>query len=327
MTIVCRGTVFNVHSKVICPKSQYLDLACNGLFAEAISRRIDLSEEDPEILCIVIFHLYTDTLSPSIGPDFFLGNNNELPPSLSTRIALYKCAEYLSIEGLKKDILEQAVPCATARDDGIAHVLTSVYESTHPDDSYFALRGATNRMCFEHYIGTGNVDEAALRVGLEYEPAFWSMLAAFAGSLPPRVLDVNQARELAGFCWMKLRRHEWTDDGKAAVLHLMVWWDERLGEQCECQCKELLWLTTRIQQDGTCSFDLACSRASWCKSEKQRCIESEPTNTVVQARCSEVREHGQSDLSHVFLENNPIVATASPPRARQFLARGCKAAR
>ncbi|KAF7560163.1 hypothetical protein G7046_g4000 [Stylonectria norvegica] len=71
ITIHCRGCEFKAHRAVVCTQSSFFDKAFDGGFKEAISRVIELLEDDPYILQLLLEFLYTgsytDGVNPSLG--------------------------------------------------------------------------------------------------------------------------------------------------------------------------------------------------------------------------------------------------------------------
>lgn len=61
-TIVCQQDTFNVHRTIIFGHSQFFDSAINGTFKEGIERKLDLSNEDPAALSMVLWFIYAGQL-------------------------------------------------------------------------------------------------------------------------------------------------------------------------------------------------------------------------------------------------------------------------
>lgn len=58
LTIKCQGKTWKCHQAIICPQSKPLAAALNGSFKEATTREIDLEEEDPDIVKLMLDFLY-----------------------------------------------------------------------------------------------------------------------------------------------------------------------------------------------------------------------------------------------------------------------------
>jgi hypothetical protein len=57
--IVCGGREFHVHRVIICPRSSYFRLMCKENFKEGITKRLELTDEDPDVFQAVLTFLYT----------------------------------------------------------------------------------------------------------------------------------------------------------------------------------------------------------------------------------------------------------------------------
>lgn len=61
-TIICQQETFNVHRTLILGHSKFFDSVINDTFKEGIERKLDLSNEDPAILSMVLWFIYTGQL-------------------------------------------------------------------------------------------------------------------------------------------------------------------------------------------------------------------------------------------------------------------------
>lgn len=59
-TIVCGGSEWKVHRVILCAQSQYFRVICKECYWEGTSRRLELKEEDPDVIQAVLSFLYTD---------------------------------------------------------------------------------------------------------------------------------------------------------------------------------------------------------------------------------------------------------------------------
>ncbi|KAH9434506.1 hypothetical protein MCOR02_006507 [Pyricularia oryzae] len=62
LIITCKGRTFNVHRMILSAQSGFFRGACTGNFKEAFTGRIDLPEDDPDILEILIEYIYRGQL-------------------------------------------------------------------------------------------------------------------------------------------------------------------------------------------------------------------------------------------------------------------------
>ncbi|KAG7002071.1 hypothetical protein G7Y79_00029g063670 [Physcia stellaris] len=58
LTITCQGREWLVHRSVVCAQSRFFAAACDGEFEEARSGKVDLAEEYPDIVELVVGYLY-----------------------------------------------------------------------------------------------------------------------------------------------------------------------------------------------------------------------------------------------------------------------------
>jgi hypothetical protein len=58
-TIACEGREFKVHRCFIAAHSKFFDKACSGMFTESQQRRIDLKEDDPSMVELMVRFFYT----------------------------------------------------------------------------------------------------------------------------------------------------------------------------------------------------------------------------------------------------------------------------
>lgn len=62
LTITCQGETFKVHRAVVCPRCKFFEACCEGGFKEAKERVIDLPEDDPKAVKLMLDWLYTYNL-------------------------------------------------------------------------------------------------------------------------------------------------------------------------------------------------------------------------------------------------------------------------
>ncbi|KAH7200937.1 hypothetical protein BKA60DRAFT_500127 [Fusarium oxysporum] len=65
LVISCGKDQYRVHKAIICPRSHFFKAACDGKFKEAQTGTIDLPDEDPVAVRMMIEYLYHDTYAPA----------------------------------------------------------------------------------------------------------------------------------------------------------------------------------------------------------------------------------------------------------------------
>ncbi|KAL7756499.1 hypothetical protein ACKLNR_013492 [Fusarium oxysporum f. sp. zingiberi] len=65
LVISCGKDQYSVHKTIICPRSHFFKAACDGKLKEAQTGTIDLPDEDPVAVRMMIEYLYHDTYAPA----------------------------------------------------------------------------------------------------------------------------------------------------------------------------------------------------------------------------------------------------------------------
>ncbi|KAF5689982.1 amino acid transport gap1 [Fusarium denticulatum] len=65
LTITCGKYQYRVHKAIICPRSNFFKAACDGKFKEAQTGKVDLPDDDPAAVRMMIEYLYHDTYVPA----------------------------------------------------------------------------------------------------------------------------------------------------------------------------------------------------------------------------------------------------------------------
>ncbi|KAF5594759.1 hypothetical protein FPCIR_4773 [Fusarium pseudocircinatum] len=65
LTITCGKDQYRVHKAIICPRSNFFKAACDGKFEEAHTGEVDLPDDDPAAVRMMIEYLYHDTYVPA----------------------------------------------------------------------------------------------------------------------------------------------------------------------------------------------------------------------------------------------------------------------
>ncbi|KAJ0124218.1 Uncharacterized protein HZ326_31364, partial [Fusarium oxysporum f. sp. albedinis] len=67
LVISCGKDQYRVHKAIICPRSDFLKAACDGEFKEAQTGTIDLPDDDPVAVHMMIEYLYHNIYAPPAG--------------------------------------------------------------------------------------------------------------------------------------------------------------------------------------------------------------------------------------------------------------------
>jgi hypothetical protein len=70
LVVSCKGKEYHVHKAVLCPRSDFFAAACREGFKEGREARIDLPEDDPRIVEIMVFYFYHLDYMNGFGNDF-----------------------------------------------------------------------------------------------------------------------------------------------------------------------------------------------------------------------------------------------------------------
>ena len=278
LTLICQGIEFKVHRDVVCPKSLFLNAACTGPWREALSGRVEFPEEDPDILSLVIHFLYTDDFKFSIAPDFWdeicSGNLpapltavferngvnlvDDLLLSISTKVHVYRCADYLGIDRLKQRVAENIVRTVPSVINlaGFDEILNLIYKHTDTDD--LQLRLAVTRLCVDHYLDITCSNEAAGNVIAYNEPEAWIVAEALLGKLRRAMPTPGLRPHYLTRLIRNYRRQQLTGIGPSNAL--AAFRRDDMPASCgtpNCRPRGHVFLTTRIHEKNA-------SARIWC---------------------------------------------------------------
>jgi len=200
--------------------------ACGGQFEEAESGRVKFPEENPGILGRAVFYLYTNEYEGPKTPIFFMqmpriaeletemlqslhqsndDNDHDLMDELTIHALVYKCADMLGIEDLKKEASERFLAGSSkalkGKLKGFEQPLEVMYESTRADDQDLRLH-VTSLCVKEHAVVEPRKE--IVEIILRHDPNVWNIavpLLKKAGkdAVQRYVGKLNKARE-CGTC-------------------------------------------------------------------------------------------------------------------------------
>ncbi|KAK3290210.1 uncharacterized protein B0H64DRAFT_349875 [Chaetomium fimeti] len=146
LVISCRGKEHHVHKAIVCMQSEFLAVACRAGFKETQEGKIDLPDDDPQLVHIMVHYLYhfdydTKPQDKGIGFDGSVTNRDETDTNepvtnvLVTHAKVYALAEKYLIRGLKV-VAQRHFKAATTSVtlDGFLQAISEVYSSTIGDD-------------------------------------------------------------------------------------------------------------------------------------------------------------------------------------------------
>ncbi|KAI1501422.1 BTB/POZ protein [Biscogniauxia marginata] len=109
LTISCDGRDHQVHKAIVCPRSEFFAAACRGAFEEERKATINLPDDDPQLVDIMVqylYHLDYNTPSPAGRANKpshakLTRKYRELTSDLVTHVMVYALAKKYDIRGLK----------------------------------------------------------------------------------------------------------------------------------------------------------------------------------------------------------------------------------
>ncbi|OBT81823.1 hypothetical protein VE02_09157 [Pseudogymnoascus sp. 03VT05] len=81
LTIICGDKTWNAYRLVVCTKSSFFRQACAGNFQEAVSGVINLEDENPLAVKLMVDFLYSD--------DYDMDIDEELPPGSTSELCMH----------------------------------------------------------------------------------------------------------------------------------------------------------------------------------------------------------------------------------------------
>jgi hypothetical protein len=127
-TILCDNHSWHINKEVLCRRSKYFDLACNGPYLEATQSHMILHDDDPDAVHDMLTYLMYDSYGPAFADS-----------AVDTHIAACDMADKYMLPGLQrlavaefKECMFQIWPESTPYDStsAFAKVVERVYEDT-----------------------------------------------------------------------------------------------------------------------------------------------------------------------------------------------------
>ncbi|KAJ3551204.1 hypothetical protein NPX13_g11422 [Xylaria arbuscula] len=166
LIITSHGKEYHVHKAIVCPRSDFFAAACRGAMKEACTGTIDLPDDDPQAVDMMVYYFYHLDYNPpplqaiqdeeavnKTDTNDFGDDVIALCPSHSDLVVhakVYALAAKYLISGLKALSL-QKFEAATQRDwarDDFLDAVQEVYTSTLDSDR--GLRDAVVKTLYQH---------------------------------------------------------------------------------------------------------------------------------------------------------------------------------
>ncbi|CAG9989382.1 unnamed protein product [Clonostachys byssicola] len=153
LTVICGRDKYPVHRAVVCPRSKFFEAACRHNFKEAVTAEINLAEDDPIAVKIMMNHFYN--LNYSDGSTTTSETGSTLPGDkkflLLDHAKVYSLAEKYGVPSLKKLAVDKFERQARKDCDGedLVDAAVEAYTGTVPKDRGFrdeVVRAMTNHM-------------------------------------------------------------------------------------------------------------------------------------------------------------------------------------
>ncbi|KAK3291910.1 BTB/POZ protein [Chaetomium fimeti] len=209
LTVTCRGDEYKVHKAIICPRSPFFASACNGPFQEARTGIIDLPDDDPQAVKLMIRYFYyldypqqpeaqdkgpgtpnkvstkTNFPMPAMaagakksGPKKKVGYSPQ--PNLTVHARVYALAEKYDIKGLKTLSLGKFEIEADLHwdSDDFMCAVEEVYTSTVDED-----RGMRDAVVEAVYNNAGVLEKESMQNLVKRLPLCFDLMMRFRGWL------------------------------------------------------------------------------------------------------------------------------------------------
>ncbi|KAI1496418.1 BTB/POZ protein [Biscogniauxia marginata] len=182
LVISCGGKYYKVHKAIVCPRSKFFAKACSGDFKEGRDGTIELPEDDPQIVNIMIYYLYhldydaSSLMRKANDTEDELTRNIPAPqpcyPTLVVHAKVYALAEKYFLDSLKALSTQKFEKIALNYNprsrvpEGLVESMQEVYTSTVDTDR--GLRDVVIKAFHKHkaLLGSAEVREVLKEIPL-----------------------------------------------------------------------------------------------------------------------------------------------------------------
>jgi hypothetical protein len=218
-TITCEGRVFKVHRCFIAPHSRFFEKACSGMFKETQERKIDLKEDDPNMVELMIKFFYTfdyDTPDQSGTSTHDIPNDTEISP-LGLHARLYTLADKYEVLALKSIALarfKKGLVESYTDEDAMVAATRDLGGFLPPPTCDTTLHD----LMIEAWIRGG--EDLYYEVGEENVSSLFKEMSWLSAGLATRMLERSKTGTICGHCNELISQDDCLKKREAIILHL-----------------------------------------------------------------------------------------------------------